>query len=167
MEPYVIHIRMEAGPLARLQEEARRAGMAVYVVDLSNIADETALTSYLSDMFGFPHFIRGLDAVLDLLSDLDWIGNINGYLMVVKGAVDSSVGESFVSLFPNLHDRWRSREVPFVTAIEGGDETLVSILYTENRKLEEDGKLRAGALDIGGVDIVIHGNQYGLRPVDE
>ena len=30
MEPYVIHIRMEAGPLARLQEEARRAGMAVY-----------------------------------------------------------------------------------------------------------------------------------------
>ena len=40
MEPYVIHIRMEAEPLARLQEEARRAGMAVYVVDLSSIVDE-------------------------------------------------------------------------------------------------------------------------------
>ena len=78
MEPYVIHIRMEAEPLARLQEEARRAGMAVYVVDLSSIVDEAEPTSYLSDMFGFPHFIRGLDAVLDLLSDLDWIGNING-----------------------------------------------------------------------------------------
>ena len=167
MEPYVIHIRMEAEPLARLQEEARRAGMAVYVVDLSSIVDEAELTSYLSDMFGFPHLIRGLDAILDLLSDLDWIGNTNGYLMVVKGAVDSLVRESFVWLLPSLLDRWRSREVPFVAAVEGGDETLASILYTENRKLEEFGRLRWGALDTGGVDIVIHGNQYGLRPVDE
>ena len=119
MEPYVIHIRMEAEPLARLQEEARRAGMAVYVVDLSSIVDEAELTSYLSDMFGFPHLIRGLDAILDLLSDLDWIGNTNGYLMVVKGAVDSLVRESFVWLLPSLLDRWRSREVPFVAAVEG------------------------------------------------
>ena len=70
MEPSVIHIRMEAGPFGSRSREARRAGMAVYVVDLSDVADETALTNYLSDMFGFPHFIRGLDAVLDLLSDL-------------------------------------------------------------------------------------------------
>lgn len=160
MQPYVVHIRMEAEPLAQLQEEAKRAGMTVYVVDLSNIPDDPALNSYLSD-------IQGLDAVLDLMSNSDWIGNTNGYLMVVKGAADSLVGESFVWFLPGLLDRWRSRKVPFVAAIEGGDETLVSILYTYNRRVEESGRLRWGPHDAGGVDIVIHGNQYGLRPVDE
>ena len=38
----------------------------------------------------FPHKIGGMDAALDLMSDLDWFGNDAGYLVVVEGLGSTS-----------------------------------------------------------------------------
>ena len=54
---------------------------------------------------------HGLDAAVDLISDLEWFGNSRGYLVVVEG-LDRAGGviAVFASLLPNIVDRWRARQ---------------------------------------------------------
>lgn len=154
---FVIHLGMNRDQLARLQGDARSRGMTVIELDLQGIPDRSALVDYLAKTFMFPHEVAGLDAAVDLISDLEWFGNARGYLVTVRGLVGTAaVGESFVSILPNVVDRWRSQQVPFVVAIEGQDDRLHSALLAANRDMERAGKLPWAQPGTGPAEVVLY-----------
>src|SRR5437879_5046304 len=105
--PFVIHLGVDSAQLARLKDDARSREMSVIELEIQGIPDRSALVEYLAKEFMFPHEIGGLDAAVDLISDLEWFGNSRGYLVTVRGLVGATaVGESFVSILPNVVDRW-------------------------------------------------------------
>jgi hypothetical protein len=61
---------------------------------------------------------RGLDAAVDLISDLDWFSNSNGYLVVIGGLDRApALVEPVAGILPNIGDRWRTQAAPFIVAI--------------------------------------------------
>ena len=107
-------------------------------------------------MYPFP--TRGLDAAVSLISDLEWFGSSQGYLVGVRGADDSSpIAGDFVSLFPNILDRWRTQEdIPFIVAIEEKGERLKAALADANEFMERAGRLPWAQPGVGPVDVVVH-----------
>ena len=97
--------------MASLEARAHSAGMSVIRVDLSGVSNRVMLADRLAEAFMFPHETHGLDAAVDLISDLEWFGNSRGYLVVVEG-LDRAGGviAVFASLLPNIVDRWRARQ---------------------------------------------------------
>ena len=142
--------------LAGIAHDARSRGMTVFELDLQGLPDRLALVEYLAKTFKFPHEIAGLDAAVDLISDLEWFGNGRGYLVVGRGVTGESVaGEAFVSMLPNIVDRWRSQRVPFVVAIDGQDDRLQSTLRAANRQMERAGMLAWAQPGTGPADVVL------------
>lgn len=155
---FAIHLGMDAAQLGRLQDDARSQGMSVIELDFEGIPDRSGLIDYLAKAFMFPHEIGGLDAAVDLISDLEWFGNPRGYLVTVRGLVGSrAVGESFVSILPNVVDRWRSQRVPFVVATDGQDKRLQSALLAANSEMERAGTLPWAQPGTGPAEVVLHG----------
>jgi hypothetical protein len=156
-QPYSIHLGVDAALFARFEAEARLREMSVIGLDLTGLADRAALVDYLATAFMFPHATSGLDAAVDLISDLEWFGNTRGYLVVVRGLAEpTAVADSFVSILPNIVDRWRSQAVPFVVAVDGNSDQLKSTLLAANREMERAGSLPWAQPGTGAVDIIIH-----------
>jgi hypothetical protein len=157
---FAIHLGGDDVLLARLAAEARSRGMRVIDLDLTGLADRAALVDYLAKTFKFPHETRGLDAAIDLISDLEWLGNTTGYLVLARGlTAASAVADSFVSILPNIIDRWRTQAVPFVVAVDGKGEQLQATLREENRKIERAGGLPWAQPGTGAVDVIVHGEE--------
>ena len=77
---------------------------------------------------------------------------------VARGLAGSSVvADAFVSLLPNIVDRWRSQAVPFVVAIDGSGERLRAALLAANREMERAGSLPWAQPGTGAVDVILHG----------
>lgn len=164
---FVIHLGMGPPEIAQLAGDARSRGMVVIELDLQGLPDRSALVDYLANAFMFPREIGGLDAAVDLISDLEWFGNARGYLVVARGVAGATVaGESFVSILPNIVDRWRSQTVPFVVAIDGEDGLLQSALLAANREMERAGKLPWAQPGTGPADLIIHGGTSPGRTDD-
>lgn len=93
---------------------------------LGEVADVGELTQVVSTGMMFPHEASGLDAVLDLMSDLDWFGSDAGYVVELH-ELDQLVERvpdllaRFVALLPNLCDRWRSRDIPSRVILRGDE----------------------------------------------
>ena len=157
---FVIHLGVDDELLAQFEDDARSRGMSVIGLDLTGLLDRPTLVDYLARTFMFPHEARGLDAAVDLISDLGWFGNASGYLVAARGlAAPSAVSDSFVSILPNIVDRWRSQAVPFVVTIDGKGDQLQSALLAANRELERAEKLPWAEPGTGAVDVVIHGGE--------
>lgn len=155
--PFVIHLGIDGAALARLEEDARSRGMSVVRLSLAGIPDRASLVEYLASAFMFPHEVGGLDAAVDLISDLEWFGNSNGYLVVACDLAGSStIGEAFVSMLPNIVDRWRSQAIPFIVAIDAKDELLQSALRAANMEMQRAGELPWAQPGTGPVDISVH-----------
>jgi hypothetical protein len=107
----------------------------------------------------FPYRIAGLDAALDLISDLEWFGNDRGYLVAVDRSASAPVAaEIFASLLPNIIDRWRTQDgVPFMVVMDGNEPGLRATLIAANRKMDEAGSLPGARPGTGRVDVVVHG----------
>jgi hypothetical protein len=143
--------------LARLEDGARTAEMSVIRLDLAGLTDDVALSDYLATAFMFPHETRGLDAAIDLISDLEWFANPNGYLVLVDGLDRApNVVQSFAGVLPNIVDRRRSQAVPFILVILMNSERLTTALAAENRLMDEAGRLPWAQPGTGGVDVVVH-----------
>jgi hypothetical protein len=95
--------------------------------------------------FSVPHTVRGLDALLSVLSDLDWMPSAVGYLWVLNGmpslrARDADLFRAFAAVLVLLCDRWRSRSIPFRILIEADIETrdaLKKAIDTVYREIRE------------------------------
>lgn len=165
-QPFAIHFGTSKDLIARFEAEARSRGMSVIELDLTDLSDRSALADYLAKAFSFPHRTTGLDAAVDLISDLEWLGNAAGYLVIARGLSDiSDVSDAFVSMLPNIVDRWRSQAVPFVVAIETNDERVRARLLAANDEIARAGKLPWAQPDTGAVDVILHGRDSpGTRP---
>ncbi len=154
---FAIHLGLVQSEFSRLEGEARLHGMSVIEIDVAHLPDVAALSDYLATAFMFPHKTVGLDAAVDLISDLEWIGNEVGYVLVARGFSDQSpTAEIFASLLPNIVDRWRAQGVPFVVAIDGKGARLQAVLREANEKMALAGRLPWAQPGTGAVDVVIH-----------
>lgn len=140
----------------RFEKKARSASMSVIRLDLSDVSDDAGLANRLSSTFMFPYHTCGLDAAIDLISDLDWFGNPAGYLIIVDGLghVDG-VYESFGGMLPNVVDRWRSQGTSFIVVIRERPERLISALLEANRRMGEAGSLPWAQPGTGPVEVVM------------
>lgn len=155
--PFVIHLGMHSAALAALEHDARSRGMSVMRLSLAGLPDRAALVDHLSGVFMFPHEVGGLDAAVDLISDLEWFGNDDGYLVVARGLSGASaIGDAFVSMLPNIIDRWRSQAVPFVVALDAKGEQLAAALQAANLAMERAGELSWAQPGTGSVDVIVH-----------
>ncbi|AMB42057.1 hypothetical protein IG195_08820 [Arthrobacter sp. TES] len=154
---YAVHLGVTGSLRDRLKADAHLHGMMVFELDLSGLSDETALCAYLEAKFRYPYRTVGLDAAIDLISDLEWFGNRKGYLVIVRGATETSpIAGDFISMFPNILDRWRTQDVPFVIVVEEKGERLLAALAGANEFMERAGRLPWAQPGIGPVDVVVH-----------
>ncbi|MGO4249511.1 hypothetical protein AB4Y87_20035 [Paenarthrobacter sp. RAF54_2] len=161
---YAVHLGVTESLLDQLKADARSHRMMVFELDFSGLSDVTALCQYLESKFMYPYRTAGLDAAIDLISDLEWFGNTHGYLVTVRGATDASpVAGAFGSLLPGILDRWRTQEVPFVITIEEKGYRLKAAVADANEVLEDAGRLPWSQPGTGPVDVVVHpANQDGM-----
>lgn len=154
-----IHVAVADSAVARYEEAARNGGLSVVRLDLSAVRSRDQLCDRLAKVFLFPHESRGLDSALDLLSDLSWFGNENGYLVVVDGAdsVSAQVVADLAGILPAVADRWRSQRVAFVVLWVGSAHRVVALesLRVANDSLRVAGEL-AWVEDTYEVEIVDH-----------
>jgi hypothetical protein len=156
-QPFVIRLGLGGAMLARMEGDARARGMSVFRLELTGVPNRESLIEYLGRQFMFPHDVVGLDAAVDLMSDLEWFGNSKGYLVVAHGLTDDSeVGEAFVSMLPNVIDRWRSQAVPFVVAIDSKGSRLQMALAAANQQMARAGQLPWAQPGTGSVDVIVH-----------
>jgi hypothetical protein len=159
-DPFAVHVSATGSAARRLEDEARRAGASVVRLDLSGVRDRAGLGERLAQTFLFPHETRGLDAAIDLISDLEWFGGSDGYLVIVDGMNHASVDviADFAGILPPIVDRWRSQRRAFVIVLVGDDHgnQAASALIRANARLVEAGKVPWAQPGTGAVTIVDH-----------
>ncbi|MCZ3386478.1 MAG: hypothetical protein LH630_05840 [Actinomycetia bacterium] len=158
-EPFAVHLGVGEPLAQRLEYDARAGGASVIRVDLAGVHDRDALAELLAQTFMFPHETRGLDAAIDLISDLEWFGNPAGYLVIVTGMDQApEVVAPFARMLPNIVDRWRSQGGAFVVVLEGAESSgeAASALASANSALAAAGKLPWAQPGTGAVTIVDH-----------
>lgn len=156
-KPFAIHLGVDDVEFSRLGTVAHSRGMHVIELNLEKVPNRRQLSEYLAKVFEFPHPTSGLDAAVDMISDLEWIGSDRGYLVLVRVAREHSpVADSFVSILPNIVDRWRSQAVPFVVAIDGSGEQLQAALAAANIEMERAGSLPWAQPGTGAVNVEVH-----------
>ena len=117
----------------------------VVELDVSTSRSVRDVVALLAENFLFPHDAAGLDAALDLMSDLDWLDHDTGYALYVRGLdrlaiTDESLLRRLVGMLPQLCDRWRTRCVPFQVVLIASVATvsvLREVLELANREIEQ------------------------------
>jgi hypothetical protein len=155
--PFAIHLGLDEISLNPFALEAHSRGMSIFFLDFTGVRGIPALCGYLAQEFMFPHETSGLDSAVDLISDLVWFGNDNGYLIVACGLLQSSTtAQAFAGILPNIVDRWRAQGVPFVVAIQGRTKKLEKSLKAANAEMKRFGSLPWAPPGTGAVDIIHH-----------
>jgi len=154
---FAIHLGVDDKLAAAFRAEALGRGIRVIELDLTNVPDRPTLGAYLARAFEFPHATEGLDAAVDLISDLESFGDVPGHLVITRGLVEpSEVGDAFASMLPNIVDRWRSQNVPFEATLDGSDDHVQSMLLSANQEMDRAGRLPWAQPGTGAVDVIIH-----------
>lgn len=155
-----IHVAVDLAEAARLKSVFRREQYSVVQVDLTGVDDRRGLCRRLGAAFLFPYEVASLDAVVDLVSDLEWFGNDSGYLVEITGMdlVRSETLRDATGLLPAICDRWRSQHRGFVVLLIGESHRATALA----RLAEANSELGAAsglpwARDTGQVEIVDHG----------
>lgn len=142
-----------------LERQAHDDGASVIRFNLADAENRAALGEVLARTFLFPHQTSGLDAAVDLISDLEWLGNECGYLVItdMRGA-PSEVVTSWAEILPAIIDRWRSQGPSFAAVLVDGEAagTARSALSRANRRLELEGQLAWAQAGTGPVAILDH-----------
>ena len=157
--PFAIHVGVSSAIAQQLEEETRHAGASVLELSLSGVQDRHDLCDRLAQTFMFPHESAGLDAAMDLISDLEWFGNDGGYLLVIDAqGAPSVVMTDLAGILPAIIDRWRSQRKPFVVAMNDAVNrvNLLRALEHANAALDKAGTLPWAQPGTGRVMIVAH-----------
>lgn len=167
-EPFSVHVAASASLASQLEHAARRAGASVIRLELSGVEDRMALGDRLAEVFMFPHKTRGLDAAIDLISDLEWFGNSSGYLVIVDAAdaVRRDVLADFAGILPAILDQWRKQGNPFVVVLVGVTHRQAALpaLARANSRRAEFAKLPWAQPGTGPVTVVDHGMSQSDHP---
>ncbi|MCY3016750.1 MAG: hypothetical protein NT171_18920 [Planctomycetota bacterium] len=136
-----IHVGVDLSEAARLEAVLRRENYRVVHVDLTGVDGRRELCDRLGEAFQFPYAVSSLDAVVDLVSDLEWLGKALGYLVAVTG-MDYLRTETLMDatgLLPAIGDRWRSQRCGFVVLLIGSSHraTALARLADANGELSD------------------------------
>lgn len=157
-ESYAVFVGMTPEAAEQLASAWAGAGRQVYRLDLRGVGDTSEVCRRYAATFSFPIPSEGLDAVVSLLADLDWLEPQEGHLLLVDGLDEADPQAVFdaVVVLPNIIDRWRSQGTPFVAALVGSTaaDMALSALADENHQLLMHGKLPWAAQDTGPVTVV-------------
>jgi hypothetical protein len=158
-EPQAVHLVADESTSADLERQAREQGASVVRLSLAEARDRPGLSDLLARTFLFPHEARGLDAAVDLISDLEWLGNPEGYLVVTDmSEATEQVIAAWAEILPAIVDRWRSQRRPFVAVLIGGARAGVALhaLSLANAQLQRAGQLAWAQPGTGPVAIIDH-----------
>lgn len=138
--PCAVHVAVDEALAQRLKDSAATSGDSVMVLELSGVLNRDELSERLAEAFKYPHRAAGLDAAIDLMSDLEWLGEASGYLLLVEtDGTSEEAASALAGILPAVIDRWRTQETPFVAAILGTEylDATTRALERTNRALQE------------------------------
>jgi len=117
--PQALHVVTDAASARSIVSTARDSGARIISVDLSPLGSEAELEQLLRSAFKFPYPSRGFDAVISLMSDLEWMPSPAGYLFLADGLDESAteVVRKMADILPFILDRWRSGGQSFVAVL--------------------------------------------------
>lgn len=157
-EPYVVYAGLTAVAAEHLAGRTAAAGGQVFRLDLTGVRDTTELCERYGATFAFPFPFRGLAAVVSLVSDLEWLGPRDSRLLLIEGLDDADPEIVFdaAAVLPNIVDRWRTQEQPFVAALVGtrSADVALSALAEENAALVRHAARPHAIPDTGPVTVV-------------
>ncbi|MFK0005098.1 hypothetical protein [Paenarthrobacter sp. NPDC090522] len=157
-QQHSVHLGMTPAESLRWASRGADSGMSVFRLDFTGIVDRQGLIDYLRKEFVFPYRVFGLDAVVSLMSDLEWVGNDQGHVVIASGCDNAPVVAAlFASILPNVVDRWRTRAVPFVVLLDSQGSDVRSAVLEANEEMAAAGRLPWAQPGTGSVDIVVHG----------
>jgi hypothetical protein len=83
----VVHITLDDATVAGLEAAALARGFAVFAVDLAGAEDKSTLLERTATALRFPAwFGHNWDAWFDCLTDLGWLANAPGYVVLLRHA---------------------------------------------------------------------------------
>lgn len=132
--PETIHvIPSSTGRASAITKAAEALGGRSFAISLADLPEASDLVQRVGRELRFPYQVRGLDALLDLLADLSWLENTGPHVLLFEDAnamvaTNSAAFELFVSILPNLSDRWQSMGVPFHVVFAVSDEPTAAII---------------------------------------
>ena len=157
--PFVVHLAGDESLAVELERQARDENASVIRFKLADAQDRASLGDLLARCFLFPHETSGLDAAVDLISDLEWLGNADGYLVITEllGA-RAEVVTAWAEILPAIIDRWRAQGTPFAAVLVDGEAVGIAraALSQGNRELERAGQLAWAQAGTGPVEILDH-----------
>jgi hypothetical protein len=154
--PYTVHVNGDPSASARA---ADAAGARVLTWSLAGIRNREELDESATVVFAFPFRSVSLDGLVDMLSDLDWLGVEHGVLLIVEAAdASSSIVQDVASILPDICDRWRSGSSQFEAYLNGVRDTatVAARLEESNASLDRAGRVPWSRHDIARVPVVIH-----------
>ncbi len=138
-----IHVGTDLSEAARLEAVFRREKYRVIHIDMTGVDGRRELCDRLGQAFQFPYAVSSLDAVVDLVSDLEWLGKALGYLVEVAGIdhLRTETLKDLTGLLPAICDRWRSQRCGFVVLLIGSSHRATALA----RLAEANGELSDAA----------------------
>ena len=138
-----IHVGVDLSEATRLESALRKENYRVVHVDLTGVDGRRELCDRLGEAFQFPYAVSSLDAVVDLVSDLEWLGKAPGYLVEVTGMdhLRTETLKDVTGLLPAICDRWRSQRCGFVVLLIGSSHLATAL----TRLAEANGELSDAA----------------------
>jgi len=157
--PFVVHLANGTSVARELEQQARDAGAGVFHLALGEAQDRASLGNLLARTFLFPYETTGLDAAVDLISDLEWLGNGHGYLVITDASgAPTEVVTAWSEILPAIIDRWRAQGTPFAAVLEDGVaiDVALAALSSANQRLERAGQLPWAQAGTGPIEVRDH-----------
>lgn len=165
-----IHVAVAPSEASLFASSVRERGFSAIPVDLTGVNDRSELCKRLGEAFLFPYTTTSMDAVIDLLSDLEWLGHPAGYVVSIDGCDDvgSDVLRDTVGMLPAIVDRWRTQHHGFVILLLGSSHRDLALteLNIANEELRARAEL-AWVQDTGPVEVIDHSEQQRIHRGDE
>lgn len=154
--PYTVHVNGDPSALA---QAAELAGARVLRWSLHGIRNRRDLDESAAVVFEFPFPSASLDGLIDMLSDLEWLGVERGVLLVIDADdAAQSIIEDVAGILPDIGDRWRSGASQFEAYLVGvhNPSAVAARLEESNDSLDHAGRVPWSRSDIYRVPVVIH-----------
>jgi len=137
---------------------ARQSRARTFDIDLAGLRDDLELEQLLITTFRFPHPTKGLDAAIDLMSDLEWLPSKEGYLVVFRGLDHCAVqvADTLASILPPIVERFRTGQCVFVAVLitKSSRNTVRAALERANGRLDEFASLPWTVNATGSVPVI-------------
>ncbi|GDY34102.1 barstar family protein [Gandjariella thermophila] len=100
-----LHVNVDPSLLRQIEEQAKLDGLDFRRFSVGQVVGDSDLYSLLEQVFEFPSSVTNWHAAADWMSDLEWIENPVGHVIVIDGVerlkqVNEQTFSRFIKLFP-------------------------------------------------------------------